>query len=167
MLTFCGLDYCMMDGNGRIRLNTRFIDAFLAQDGGAFAMHCLPEGALALYPESTFQSIFRPATADLSAVGESFLARRMLRRIGGRTREDVLTRQGRVTIPPAFRDFAALVPGSEICVVGVEIGVELWNIERYEAEQKQIIEHELEKGRLEMASDLSRLEIKKGMSNDG
>ena len=166
MLTFCGLDYCMMDGNGRIRLNTRFIDAFLAQDGGAFAMHCLPEGALALYPESTFQSIFRPATADLSAVGESFLARRMLRRIGGRTREDVLTRQGRVTVPPAFREFAELVPGTEICVVGVELGVELWNVKRYETEQSEIIAHELERGRLEMASDLNRLTAKEGRKDE-
>ena len=161
MLTFCGLDYCIMDGNGRIRLNTRFIDAFLAQDGGAFAMHCLPEGALALYPESTFQAIFRAEPAMLADAAESFRTRRMLRRIGGRTREDVLTRQGRVSVPPAFRDFAALTPGKEICVVGVEIGVELWNVERYEAEQAAITAHELERGRLEMASDLQSFEQKK------
>ena len=162
MLTFCGLDYCIMDGNGRIRLNTRFIDAFLAQAGGAFAMHCLPEGALALYPESTFQSIFRPEPAMLANAAESFRARRMLRRIGGRTREDVLTKQGRVSVPPAFREFAALTPGKEICVVGVEIGVELWNVERYEAEQAAITAHELERGRLEMASDLQSFELNKG-----
>ncbi len=160
MLTFCGLDYCIMDGNGRIRLNTRFIDAFLAQDGGAFAMHCLPEGALALYPESTFESIFRPDPAHLAQTAESFLARRMLRRIGGRTREDILTRQGRVTVPPAFRDFAGLIPGQEICIVGVEVGVELWSPARYESEQKAMIEHELARGRLEMASDLKTMEKK-------
>ena len=154
MLTFCGLDYCMMDGNGRIRLNTRFMEAFLAQDGGAYAMHCLPEGAVALYPVSTFQSIFMPEPASLRGMAGSLAVRRNLRRLGGRTREEVLTRQGRVTIPPAFREFAALNPGSEICVVGAEVGVELWNPQRYEAEQTEITAHELERGRLEMEADL-------------
>ena len=74
----------------------------------------------------------------------------------------MLTKQGRVTVPPAFREFAALVPSREICVVGVEIGVELWNVERYEAEQAAITAHELERGRLEMASDLQSFERKGG-----
>ena len=94
-------------------------------------MHGLPEGALALYPEEVYREMRARELGDLDAVGASFAARRSLRRFGALTRTDRLTPQGRVLIPEPFRDYAGLVAGAEVCVVGVEIGLEIWSPERF------------------------------------
>ena len=99
-------------------------------------MHGLPEGALALYPEEVYREMRARELGDLDAVGASFIARRSLRRFGALTRTDRLTPQGRVLIPEAFREYAGLVAGAEVCVVGVEIGLEIWSPERFAAEMK-------------------------------
>jgi DNA-binding transcriptional regulator/RsmH inhibitor MraZ len=39
-------------------------------------------------------------------------------------------------------------------VIGVEIGVEIWNLKRWQDELKLINEHELDRGDLELAQDL-------------
>ena len=60
--------------------------------------------------------------------------------------------QGRITIPPEYRDFAGL--SANVIVVGVEIGVEIWDRARWQEEQKNIMEHAREKGERELADDL-------------
>ena len=40
-------------------------------------------------------------------------------------------------------------------VVGVEIGVEIWNCERWKAEQDCVMKHAIEKGENEMIGDLN------------
>ena len=39
-------------------------------------------------------------------------------------------------------------------VVGIEIGVEIWSMERWEEEQRRIMEHSMKKDELEMMRDL-------------
>jgi DNA-binding transcriptional regulator/RsmH inhibitor MraZ len=53
-----------------------------------------------------------------------------------------------------------LNPGEEIVVVGAEIGVEIWNSSRWDAEIEQINSHTDEKGAREMAADLEYSEYK-------
>ena len=84
----------------------------------------------------------------------SMVFRRTLRRFGAWSQSEKISAQGRITLPAEYREHAGLLPGGEVMVVGNEIGVELWSRERWMEEQKMILEHEREKGRREMESDL-------------
>ncbi len=153
MLAFCGQDRCLVDGNGRIRLAQHFVDDFLRRCDGEIVMHGLPEGAIALYPEEVYTEMRSRELGRIDEVGSSFAMRRSLRRFGALTQPEKISRQGRVTLPVAFREFAELVPGSEVCVIGVEIGVEIWAAERYAAEMKAIDEYMRAKRDREMTLD--------------
>jgi len=65
-----------------------------------------------------------------------------------------ISTQGRITIPPEYRDFAGLSAAGGIVVAGVEIGIEIWDRARWQEEQKNLMEHAREKGEREMAGDL-------------
>ena len=62
--------------------------------------------------------------------------------------------QGRITLPQMFKEHAGIENGTDAVVVGIEIGVELWSLERWEAEQRKIMEHSMKKDELEMMRDL-------------
>ena len=47
MLSFYGIDRCLVDANGRIRLTQRMVDSFLREGGADIVMHGLPEGCIA------------------------------------------------------------------------------------------------------------------------
>ena len=48
-----------MDANGRLKLSPRVINDFMESCGGEIVMHCLPEGAVAVYPESIYLEMRR------------------------------------------------------------------------------------------------------------
>ncbi len=155
MLNFCGQDRCLMDGSGRIKLSQHWLDDFAAVcKNGEIVLHCLPEGAVAVYPESVYAEMRRREMSDIKRAASSFVARRNMRRFGALTAMECISRQGRVTVPPPFREYASLEPGTELCVIGVELGLELWNVERYRAEMAVIQKHLLEKGEQEMTDDV-------------
>lgn len=153
MLSFCGLDRCSVDSNGRIKLSPRVMEDFAAR-GGDVVLHCLPEGAVAVYPEDIYLAMRRTEPNPAERASDSFVFRRTLRRFGGWSQSEKVSAQGRITLPPAYREHAAIGAGGEAVVVGVEIGIEIWSPERFAAEQRTIQEHMLEKGEREMASDL-------------
>ncbi len=154
MLAFCGQDYCQIDANGRVKLSPRVISDFMEKCSGEIVMHCLPEGALAIYPENIYLDMRRQEEAPATRAASSMVFRRELRRFGALSSADRITAQGRLTIPHGFREYAGLLPGTEIVVVGVEIGVELWNAERWNAELMKMNEHAIARGESEMADDL-------------
>ena len=143
MLPFCGCEHCLIDSNGRLRLCQRFVDDFIAKCDGNIVIYGLPEGALALYPESVFREMRERELGDIDRIGASFAARRSLRRFGSLSSPEQISRQGRVTIPEHLRDFAGLPPGAAAAVVGVEIGVEIWAEERLKEEMSSIERDEL------------------------
>ena len=154
MLAFCGQEKCLVDANGRIRLTQRWVDDFMRRCGGEVVMHGLPEGAIALYPEEVYQEMRAREIGNLDQLGTSFALRRSLRRFGALTQVDTITRQGRVTLPAPFRDHAGIAPGKEVCIVGVEVGVEIWEAGRFAAEMQAINQHLDERRDAEMARDL-------------
>ena len=111
MLIFCGQEHCLIDSNGRLKLPQRFIDDFTLRCGGEVVMHGLPEGAVALYPEEVYREMREREVEAVDSSGSSFAARRSLRRFGALTCPDTITRQGRITLPAAFREHAGLEPG--------------------------------------------------------
>lgn len=153
MLSFCGTDRCQVDANGRVKLSPRILEDF-ARSGSEVVLHCLPEGAIAVYPEKVYAAMRCPETDAAERAGRSMVFRRELRRFGAWSTQQRISPQGRLTIPPEYRDFAGLTAAGNAVVVGVEIGVEIWDRARWQEEQKNLMEHAREKGEREMAEDL-------------
>lgn len=153
MLSFCGLDQCSVDANGRIKLSPRIIEDFAAR-GGEVVLHCLPEGAIAVYPEDVYLAMRKNESNPAEKAAESIVFRRTLRRFGTWSQSEKISAQGRITLPPMYREHAGLRNGSDVIVAGVEIGIELWSVERWEEEQRRIAEHMRRKSEQEMEQDL-------------
>ncbi len=152
-MDFCGQEKCLIDHNGRIKLPPRMVRAFKSY-GDQVILHCLNEGALGLYPLSTWTEM-RQADAKPSAeAARSVVYRRQLRRYGAFTQQQHLTNQGRLTIPVLFRPYTALEPGTEAYVVGCELGLEIWNEDKWRQELEILQEHEEQKADAEMSADL-------------
>ncbi len=154
MLAFSGHDLCTIDANGRIKLSPRVISDFIEKCGDEVVLHCLPEGALALYPEDIYLEMRRRETDPAGRAGQSVVFRREMRRFGALSQSERISKQGRITIPTGFRKLLNLDPGTDVCVVGVEIGVEIWQIDKWREEIERINQHQREKGEREMAEDL-------------
>ncbi|MBQ9338029.1 MAG: hypothetical protein IJS14_12115 [Lentisphaeria bacterium] len=151
MLSFCGTDRCLMDANGRIKFSPRVLEDF-ARSGSEVVLHCLPEGAVAVYPEKVYEAMRNTEQNAAERAGKSLVFRREQRRFGAWSTPAKITTQGRITIPPEYRDFAGL--SGNVIVVGVEIGVEIWDRAKWQEEQKNIMDHAREKGEREVAGDL-------------
>ncbi len=154
MLSFCGQDRCRVDANGRVKLSPRIISDFIESESCDAVVHSLPEGALAVYPESIYLQMRRAEARPAERAAGSLVFRRMLRRFGSMSQPVDISRQGRITIPPMYREQADILPGSEVVVVGIEIGIEIWNAARWNEEIERVNRHHIEKGEREMASDL-------------
>ena len=154
MLSFCGQDRCSIDANGRIKFSPRFLSDFMEHNGGDVVFHCLPEGAMAVYPEDIYLQMRRSEPKPAERASSSMVFRRTLRRFGAMTQSDKISTQGRITIPQMYRDYAEIRPGTEVVVLGIEIGVEIWNCEKWKEEFGKINGHLRDKGEREMAADL-------------
>ena len=154
MLAFCGQDKCSIDSNGRVKLSPRFISDFTERCEGNVVLHCVPEGALAVYPEDVYLDMRRNESRPAERAASSVVFRRSLRYFGAMSHSQKISQQGRITIPQMFREFAELIPGREAVIVGSEIGIEIWNTEKWAEEIKKIHQHSQDKAEREMAADL-------------
>ncbi len=139
---FFGQEHCLIDQNGRVKLPTRLLRDFQDFDQPEIMLHCLPENALAVYPLSIWKQMRENQPRPAAKAGDSLYYRRQLRRFGGFTLAETISKQGRITIPPLFREPLSLTPGSSAVAVGCEIGVEIWNSELWRQEQEMIREYE-------------------------
>jgi len=155
MLAFCGQDRILIDANGRLKLPPKVIEDFLSDGNGEVVFSCLPEGAVALYPEAVYREMRRREPGEIREAGMSMLKRRDFRRFGAWSASAEITRQGRLTLPVGFREPCELMPGTNAIVIGVEIGVEIWNYQRWLKELDVIRSHEVNVGEMEMLRDLN------------
>lgn len=156
MLSFCGMDKCSLDANGRLKLSPRLIDDFKAR-GSDLVMHCWPEGQIGLYPEDIYLEMRRSEPNPAARAAESMIFRSTMRQFGAWSQSERISAQGRITLPPLFRVHAGLDQCVEAVVVGVEIGVEIWSYERFIENQKQVQQFEMERGKVEIERDLGRI----------
>ena len=113
-----------IDAKGRVAVPARF-RAELAQ--GAFVSRWI-DSCLAIFPRTEWERLAaRVSELPFSDAG----ARVFSRFIFSGAFESTLDAQGRVLLPPALRDFAAL--SDETVVVGARDHVELWQPERWAA----------------------------------
>jgi len=68
--------------------------------------------------------------------------RRQRRRIGAMSQSDVISNQGRVTLPTSMREFFGFEAGDEMMIVGARTWVEVWKVEDWEREMKAMGESE-------------------------
>ncbi len=166
---FCGQDKCLMDNDGRVRLNSRHVEAFFSASSGEIFIHGLPEGALAVYPSGTYHEIRKRELSDVGKLSESIISRRSLRRFGALTLPGKVTNQGRISIPEEFREYAGLTPGEPVMIIGAEIGVEIWNIHRFEEEMNAINLYWHQKDRAEINDSIgmaANFTAEKGVKNE-
>lgn len=154
MLSFCGQDRCKLDKNGRIKFSPRILNDFKDACSGNVVLHCLPEGAVAVYPEDVYLQMRRQESRIAERAAGSALFRRNMRRFGAFSQSEVISSQGRITIPVAYRDHAKLLTDDEVIVIGVEIGVEIWHPQRWQEEISKIDEYNNLKSEQEIALDL-------------
>jgi len=154
MISFCGQEKSSIDSNGRVKFSPRTMSDFIHKCNGEVVLHCLPEGALAVYPEEIYIQMRSAENRPAEKAGNSLVFRRNLRRFGALSSSERISAQGRITVPQGFRNILKLNPGEEIVVVGAEIGVEIWNAIKWDEELQKINTHAEEKGEREMAADL-------------
>jgi len=153
LVQFCGQDKCTVDANGRVKLSPRFLLDF-GRTGNEVVVHCLPEGALGVYPCAAWAQMRKTEEETPAKAGRSILTRRELRRFGALSQTEQISNQGRITIPVQFRGIAGLAPATEAILVGCEIGLEIWSAEAWEREFQVLLEHEKQKAEVEMRADL-------------
>ena len=154
MLEFCGQERCIIDGTGRLKLSTNLLRDYQRHTDNEIVLYCLPEGAIVAYPPSVWQRMRGHEANKAILAARSVVYRRTLRRFGAMSQGVKISNQGRITIPSAYREYAKLVPNTEVLLIGCEIGVEIWNAERWLSESQLIQEHIFEKVKIEMDADL-------------
>jgi DNA-binding transcriptional regulator/RsmH inhibitor MraZ len=154
MLAFCGQDSTTIDANGRIKFNPRALEDYKNNGGYDVVLHCLPEGAIAIYPEEVYLKMRKSENGPVKKAASSMLFRRTMRRFGSFSKSETISAQGRITIPQAYREYAKIEPGDNVIIIGCEIGLEIWNTKLWKHELTKINDHINDKTIKEMAEDL-------------
>jgi MraZ protein len=114
-----------LDDRGRVALPARYRPDF--EDGGIITF--LPEGCLALHDKATFMEQADEVAQKSAATIEG---RRARRAFDSNSLPVELDRQGRILVPPRFRQLAGL--NGAVVVVGRHECLEIWNPERWTEE---------------------------------
>ncbi len=128
---FLGTHFPRLDDKGRLILPAKFRDGL----AGGLVLTKGQERCLVCWPRAEFD-----AYAETLRVGSltSERDRAYRRMLFATAHDDVPDKQGRVTIPPALREYASL--GRDIAVAGQDTRLEIWNAPAwiaYEAAQEQ------------------------------
>jgi DNA-binding transcriptional regulator/RsmH inhibitor MraZ len=157
MLNFFGQEQCTIDGNGRIKLTSRFGEDF-ERAGQQVVLYCLPEGGLGVYPTPVWAKM-NPVQANAEELaGKSMLFRREMRMRMAYTQPAEISNQGRLTIPTLFRQHLDIDAGTEVVLVGNGFGMEIWNLQRWLKETERLGEHALAKGEAELTADMQKFQ---------
>jgi DNA-binding transcriptional regulator/RsmH inhibitor MraZ len=152
---FCAQEECIMDANGRLKLSAGVLRDFRRHTEGEVVLYCVPEGAIGVFPPDHWARIRHADSEPLDRFASDVLYRRTLRRFGALSCQAEISPQGRVTIPPGYREYAGLPAAGKVLLVGCEIGVEVWSQEAWQRELAAIQEHVTQKSRQAMAGDLA------------
>ncbi len=157
MLNFFGQEQCTIDGNGRVKLTSRFCEDF-ERAGLQVVLFCLPEGGLGVYPTLVWEKM-NPVQANVEELAsKSMLFRREMRMRMAYTQPAEISNQGRLTIPTLFRQHLDIDAGTEVVLVGNGFGMEIWNLQRWLKEIERLGDHALAKGEAELSADMQKFQ---------
>jgi division/cell wall cluster transcriptional repressor MraZ len=131
-LHFGGTEQCRLDANGRLKLSPKAIACFKAFGGLELVLHYWPEGCLALLPKSTWERMYYEQGYASSSNLDSVAGRQRQRLFTRFTHSTEISAQGRVSIPSALRERAALQCGELVLLAGYGESLEVWQPQRFE-----------------------------------
>jgi len=121
---FLGTHTPRLDDKGRLILPARFRDEL----AGGLVITKGQERCLVVWPRGEFEQY---AGSLRAAPPTQELARRYSRVFFASAHDETPDKQGRVTIPPALRDYAGLT--RDLVVVGADTRLEIWDAEAWSA----------------------------------
>lgn len=113
-----------IDAKGRVSFPAAFRRSV---SGGLMVLHQWQPTHLDLYPEETWERIYKKLMEHKQAVNDKGA---YLRQVTSRTKEVELDSAGRIRIPPLLRKQAGL--DGAVVFIGALDRIELWNPERFE-----------------------------------
>ncbi len=116
-----------IDPKGRAGIPAVFRESMLNETGDDALVVTKSDEGLTAYPVSAWKDI----EARVDAMPRGPLKTANLRNRIAPAKECSFDGQGRIQIPPSLREYAALVPGKEIVVVGMSDKIEIWNLQRH------------------------------------
>ncbi len=122
---FLGTHHPKLDDKGRLTLPAKFRDDLVA----GVVLTKGQDRSLVVWPAEEFKDY---ASRILQASRSDARARAYSRIFFSSAFDQVPDRQGRVTLPPALRDYARLDPEAGCVVVGNHATVEIWNPAEWE-----------------------------------
>ena len=134
---FYGCTQCELDQGGRIKLPLWVQGAFSEIGKSEVMIYCLPEGCLAVFPLSQWQE-YRQHPAQLNELQE-IEYRRHERMVGAMSFPGEVTSQGRLQLPEHLIEAAALKKENTVILIGAEKWFEIWRLDRWECERKQLV----------------------------
>ena len=138
-MRFNGLTRCKLDSNGRIKLTPKAIDDLLADGNGLrdIVVYCLPEGGLGLYTQRTWKLMRSHMEEETPILMDDNALRHRSRKIEPYADDQEISPQGRLTIPPLFREKLGFKEGDDLLLAGVGHGYEIWTEEMWEKEMAE------------------------------
>jgi MraZ protein len=115
---FLGTHFPKLDDKGRIILPAKFRDGL----AGGLVLTKGQDRCLVVWPRAQFDSYAERLRANAQSNAR---VRAMTRVFFSSAFDEVLDRQGRLTIPPVLRDYAQL--DRELTVVGADTRIEIWS----------------------------------------
>ena len=119
-----------LDAKNRLSIPARFRAAF--SSGVVLAKD--PEPCVAVWTPESHEAIIERALGELNPMGSEY--RKLSRFYQGNSFEVELDASGRVTLPPPLMGHAEI--GKEVVVVGVGDHLEIWDRERWNAQQESL-----------------------------
>jgi len=131
---FRGATSLNLDAKGRLAVPSKHRDALQAQCAGRLVLTAHPHGCLLLYPQPAWE----PIQARMMALSSFDMQSSALQRLLVGYAEDLeLDSTGRLLVSPALREFADLE--KQAMLVGQGSHFELWNIESWHKQLKQVM----------------------------
>ena len=131
---FRGATSLNLDAKGRLAVPSKHRDALQAQCAGRLVLTAHPHGCLLLYPQPAWE----PIQARMMALSSFDMQSSALQRLLVGYAEDLeLDSTGRLLVSPALREFADLE--KQAMLVGQGSHFELWNIESWYKQLKQVM----------------------------
>jgi len=131
---FRGVSHLALDSKGRVAVPAKHRDALVAESNGRVVLTADPSHCLLLYPLAEWEPIQKRLMA-LSSFNET--VRGLQRLLVGHADDVELDSAGRILVPPALRQYAALE--KHVVLVGQGSKFELWDETRWLEQTAQIL----------------------------
>lgn len=134
-MSFTGEFRHTIDAKGRLIVPSRLRDEL---EASKVTLTVWPDGCVSMWSGEGWRKLEGEL---LNQARNNPQARAAVRHLFGQAHTDVVDKQGRISVPPNLRTFAAI--DKDVVIVGVGDHAELWEPEKYETAQREVGEGDL------------------------